>query len=262
MVGLSSEQVDRFIADGFVKLDNAFPRETADACASIIWRGLGLSPDSNGPWPQPVMRLNSPPALPFREAAASPRLAGALDQLIGVGRWAMPGQLGAIVARFPSTEKPNDDGWHLDASFPPPDDPNSMDYFQWRVNYLSHRRSMLLLFLFTDCGLDDAPTRVRVGSHLPMARQLKRHGEAGISLIDLAREGFASSDAYEVALAMGEAGTVWLLHPFTVHAAQAHHGTRPRFIAQPGLGFNAPVSLHRADGEYSPVEAPVRRAFA
>jgi len=55
---------------------------------------------------------------------------------------------------------------------------------------------------------------------------------------------------------------VWLLHPFTVHAAQAHHGTRPRFIAQPGLGFNAPLSLDRADGDYSPVEAAVRRAFA
>ena len=111
MVGLSSEQVDRFIADGFVKLDNAFPRETADACASIIWRGLGLSPDHTGPWPQPVMRLTAPPAAPFREAAASSRLGGALDQLVGPGRWTMPGQLGAIVARFPSAEKPNDDGY-------------------------------------------------------------------------------------------------------------------------------------------------------
>ena len=262
MVSLSPEQVERFVADGFVKLDNAFPRETANACASIIWRGLGLSPDQTQAWPQPVMRLNAPPAPPFREAAASPRLAGALDQLVGAGRWTMPGQLGAIVARFPSAQTPNDDGWHIDASFPPPDDPESMDYFQWRVNYVSHQRSMLMLFLFTDCGPDDAPTRVRVGSHLPMARQLKRHGEAGISLIDLAREGFASSDGCEVALATGAAGTVWLLHPFTVHAAQAHHGTRPRFIAQPGLGFSEPLSLERANGDYSPVEAAVRLALA
>ncbi len=261
-MSLSPEQVEHFIADGFVKLDNAFPRETANACADIIWRGLGLSPDHKGPWPQSVMRLSAPPALPFREAAASQRLAGALDQLVGAGRWTMPGQLGAIVARFPSAEKPNDDGWHLDASFPPPEDPNSIDYFQWRVNYVSHQRSMLMLFLFTDCGPDDAPTRVRVGSHLPMARQLKRHGEAGISLIDLAREGFASSDACDVALATGEAGTVWLLHPFTVHAAQAHHGTRPRFIAQPGLGFSEPLSLARTDSAYSPVEIAVRHALA
>ena len=95
-----------------------------------------------------------------------------------------------------------------------------------------------------------------------MARQLKRHGEAGISLIDLAREGFASSDACEVVSATGEAGTVWLLHPFTVHAAQAHHGTRPRFIAQPGLGFSEPLSLARTDSAYSPVEIAVRHALA
>jgi len=55
---------------------------------------------------------------------------------------------------------------------------------------------------------------------------------------------------------------VWLLHPFTVHAAQAHHGTQPRFIAQPGLGFSEPLSLERADGDYSPVEAAVRLALA
>jgi hypothetical protein len=261
-VSLSADQIDRFIADGIVKLDNAFPRETAKVCADIIWRGLGLSPDQRGPWPQPVMRINAPPAAPFREAAASPGIAAALDQLVGAERWTMPAQLGAIVARFPHTEQPNDDGWHLDASFPPPDDPSSLDYFQWRVNYVSRSRSMLMLFLFTDCGPDDAPTRVRVGSHLPMARQLKRHGETGISLIDLAHEGFESSAACDVALATGEAGTVWMLHPFTVHAAQAHRGTRPRFIAQPGLGFREPLSLDRADGGYSPVEEAVRRAFA
>jgi hypothetical protein len=47
-----------------------------------------------------------------------------------------------------------------------------------------------------------------------------------------------------------------------VHAAQAHHGTRPRFIAQPGLGFSEPLTLARADGAYSPVENAVRRALS
>lgn len=30
-------------------------------------------------------------------------------------------------------------------------------------------------------------------------------------------------------------GTVYLCHPFLVHAAQPHRGTEPRFIAQPSL---------------------------
>jgi len=258
---LSRDQIEQFIHDGFVKLEDAFSRETAEGCCDIIWRGLGLAPGNLEHWTQPVLRLTAPSLPPFQEAAASPRLAAALDQLVGRGRWTMPGQLGAIVARFPSTEKPWDDGWHVDASFPPPHDPSSLDYIQWRVNYLSRWRSMLMLFLFTDCGPDDAPTRIRIGSHLPMARQLRRHGEAGISLADLASEGFDSSADCEVALATGEAGTVWLLHPFMVHAAQAHHGTAPRFIAQPGLGFSEPLSLERPDGAYSPVEQGVRIAL-
>ena len=259
---LSPAQIDAFVSDGFVKLEGAFPRATAEACSNIIWRALGLSPDQPEQWTQPVMRIMAPPLPPFQDAAASLRLASALDQLAGAGRWTMPGALGAIVARFPTTEKPWDDGWHIDASFPPPGDPDSQDYFQWRVNYLSRSRSMLMLFLFTDCGPDDAPTRVRIGSHMPMTRQLAKHGEAGASLAELAKEGFGSSADCEIALATGEAGTVWLLHPFTVHAAQAHHGKRPRFIAQPGLGFSEPAQLDRADGAYSPIEQAMRMALA
>lgn len=37
------------------------------------------------------------------------------------------------------------------------------------------------------------------------------------------------------ALATGEAGTVYLCHPFLVQAAQRHQGTTPRFMAQPPL---------------------------
>jgi hypothetical protein len=114
------------------------------------------------------------------------------------------------------------------------------------------------VFLFSDCDPDDAPTRVRVGSHLPMTRQLEKYGEAGVSITDLAKEGFESSADCEIALATGEAGAVWLLHPFTVHAAQAHRGTRARFLAQPGLGFTEQARLERADGDYSPIEQAMR----
>ena len=256
---LSSSQIEAFIETGALKLENAFARETADACSDIIWRALGLSRDQPESWTQPVLRVTAPPLPPFREAAASLRLAAALDQLVGINRWTMPGALGAIVARFPAAEKPGDDGWHIDASYPPNDDPQSQDYFQWRVNHHSQGRSMLMLFLFTDCGEDDAPTRVRLGSHMPMARQLAAHGYAGISLADLAQEGFASSDHCEIGLATGAAATVWLLHPFTVHAAQAHRGEHVRFMAQPGLGWSEGPDI--AQGP-SPVERAIRSATA
>ena len=37
-----------------------------------------------------------------------------------------------------------------------------------------------MLFLFSDVGEDDAPTRIRVGSHLQIARELAPAGESGL----------------------------------------------------------------------------------
>ena len=56
-----------------------------------------------------------------------------------------------------------------------------------------------------------------------------------MSLQELAADGFASTEHCEEVLATGSAGTVYLCHPFIVHSAQSHRGTRPRFMAQPPL---------------------------
>ena len=111
-----------------------------------------------------------------------------------------------------------------------------------------------MLFLFSDVGPDDAPTRLRAGSHHDIARQLAPAGEEGLTLRELAADGFASSAGREEVLALGEAGTVYLCHPFIVHSAQMHRGSTPRFMAQPPLLPREPICLHRSDGVYSPVE--------
>src|SRR5690606_16236961 len=111
-------------------------------------------------------------------------------------------------------------------------------------------------------GEDDAPTRIRVGSHLDIARTLAPAGEAGLSLRELLAAGaFPGPDRNEV-LATGEAGTVYLCHPFLVHAAQPHRGTRPRFMAQPPLQPAEPLQLEREDGDYAPVERAIRMALS
>lgn len=129
----------------------------------------------------------------------------------------------------------------------------------WRVNVYSRGRALLMLFLFSDVGPDDAPTRIRVGSHLEMARLLAPAGEEGRSLGDLATDGFAETSHCDEVLATGDAGTVYLCHPFLVHAAQPHRGTRPRFMAQPPLLPAAGrLELTRPDGDYAPVETAIR----
>ena len=64
-----------------------------------------------------------------------------------------------------------------------------------------------------------------------------------------------------MALATGAAGTVYLCHPFLVHAAQKHRGTAVKFMSQPPLGLRDLVDIDRADAELSPVERAVRIAL-
>ncbi len=168
--------------------------------------------------------------------------------------------LGTFPIRFPSPDDPGDAGWHIDTSFPP-ENGAATDYLNWHVNVTSTGRALLMLFLFSDVGDDGAPTRIRVGSHLDMARMLAPAGEKGLSLRELAGNGFAETASRPEVLATGEAGTVYLCHPFLVQAAQPHRGVRPRFLAQPPLLPNEPFLLEREDGAYSPVEQAIRMAF-
>jgi hypothetical protein len=63
------------------------------------------------------------------------------------------------------------------------------------------------------------------------------------------------------ALATGEAGTVYLCHPFLVHSAQPHRGTTPRFMAQPPLHLAEPFRLEREDSGDSPVELAIKQGL-
>lgn len=245
-MALTQTQIDSFIADGFVRLDAAFPRAVAEAARAILWRDTGFNPDDPSTWTAPVVRLGNYADPPFREAANTPALIAAYDALVGPGRWLPCGSLGTFPIRFPSAEPPGDEGWHVDASFP---GANAQSYFDWRVNYRSRGRALLMLFLFSDVEEADAPTRIRVGSHRDVARLLQPAGEAGMSFMELGAALAGLSNRPE-ALATGPAGTVYLCHPFLAHTAQPVRGTRPRFMAQPPL---LPAGEFSLDGP-SPVE--------
>lgn len=254
--GLEPAQIEQFIVDGFVRVDDAYPRALAEAAQVILWRATGCNPDDPATWTRPVIRLGMFTEPPFVEAANTARLHAAYDQLVGRGRWRRPAAMGTFPVRFPSPADPGDAGWHIDMSF----GTEAPDFFSWRANIRSRGRSLLMLFLFSDVSEDDAPTRIRVGSHIDIARQLAPAGEAGLTLREIAADGFASSAHRPVVTATGPAGTVYLCHPFLVHGAQPHRGLRPRFLAQPPL---LPVEPDdRQSGESSPVEIATARAVA
>jgi hypothetical protein len=85
----------------------------------------------------------------------------------------------------------------------------------------------------------------------------------------LAKAAVPASEHRRVAYATGRAGDVYLCHPFLVHAAQPHRGTRPRFMAQPplmppgapGEGTVGDPLAGAADGGGPPVLEAIRRGL-
>jgi hypothetical protein len=252
-VGLNAKHVQAFIDDGFVKIDAAFSADLAKQCRDVLWAEIGLSADHPENWTQPVVRVAFKASPPFVNAANTPQLHRAYDQLVGEGRWLSPKGLGSFPIRFPSAESPGDDGWHVDVSF----GTEAPDFMEWRANVKSSGSALLMLFMLSDVGPDDAPTRIRKGSHLTIARELLPYGDTGATLRQLSADGYASTRDCEVAFATGAAGSVYLCHPFLVHAAQPHRGQRPRFMAQPPL---LPKNEFDPAVAPSPVQIAIRQA--
>ncbi|MDR6806619.1 hypothetical protein J2Y45_003811 [Dyadobacter sp. BE34] len=250
---LNTQQINQFITQGYIRLDHAFSAEIAAQARDILWNDLGVDRNNPATWTKPVIRLGMYQQEPFIASANTPVLHAAFDQLVGAGKWLPCRSMGTFPVRFPSNEDPGDAGWHVDASFPGPDPGN---FLGWRVNIHSKGRGLLMLFLYSDVGEHDAPTRIRIGSHADVARVLAPEGGAGLSFMELAGK-LDAMPQREVVWATGKAGTVYLCHPFIVHAAQAHHGTAPKFMAQPPLLLREDLSVDGA----SPVERAIRGAL-
>ncbi|KQR96123.1 hypothetical protein ASG12_18060 [Williamsia sp. Leaf354] len=254
---LSERELETFARDGYVAIRGAVDRETIDDCRAQLWDLLDESPDDPTTWTEPVRRVDSPMTPSFAAAARASALTEAYDQLVGQGRWMQRIELGNVAVRFPTGTDAGDTGWHIDASYLPP---GASRYF---VNVSSRDRGLLMLFLLSDVGDDDAPTRIRAGSHRDIPSVLAPFGETGLDMFDIVDQldAIGSRDTSErpEVLATGAAGDVFLCHPFLVHAAQRHRGTRPRFLSQPGLMLTEQFDL---DHPRSPVERTIAAALA
>jgi len=250
MVGLTDVEIEQFVELGYARVEEAIPRNLAEECRETVLQQMGVP--ETGPWPQPVVRCLAESDAIHR-AANSPALLAAVGQLLAGEPWDPRQDLGIFVARCPSDVDPGDAGWHIDASF---EGPETDSLLSWYVNYQSKGRGLLLLCLLSDVGDDDAPTRVRAGSHHQVPGRLREFGDQGVL-------GAPVGDIEgPVHLATGRAGDVYLCHPFLVHAASwPHRGTRPRLIAQPPISLHGPLRLDVRGPDLSPVSRPISDAL-
>jgi len=247
--------LDGFRRDGYLAVRGAFGSATAASCRERIWAALterGVRPGDRSSWP-PLVRIDDLDGAMFDVAGTSPALAAAYDELIGPGRWTRPVPAGhAIVVRFPTPEDERANaGYHIEGSYSGPGG-------YW-VNVRSRARGLLALILLTDVGPDDAPTRLVCGSHLYVPEFLAPHGETGVC---------ADADFWRpsvlcrpVVHATGQAGDVFLCHPFIVHTATwPHRGQGPRMIAQPAVHIHGGFALDGSDP--APVAQAIRAGLA
>ncbi|MBF6346663.1 phytanoyl-CoA dioxygenase family protein [Nocardia cyriacigeorgica] len=252
---LDDAQVADFIDNGFVRIRGAFPRELAEACRDILWRDIDPAARAG-----PAVGLGDYDQQPFLDAANTATLHAAFDTLVGRGRWEPRKTLGGFVIRFPGEEPALLDGWHVDVSYPG-EYSTPGDYLTWRANINSRDRALLMLFLFTDVGDDDAPTRLRVGSHHHVARLLEPEGDIGLDARTLAASADTATAHLPIAYATGRAGDVYLCHPFLVHAGQPNRGNTPRILGQPKLTPTRGLRLDGPAEDLAPVELAIRQAL-
>jgi hypothetical protein len=246
--------LDAFVREGLGAGRGAVGTDTVAAARELIWAALdgrGIRPDDPARWPPVAEGLDEIQNGPVAAACAAPALAAAYDELIGPGRWQAPsaGIGGSVVVRFPAEDRANA-GHHIEGSY---DAPPGAPGRHW-VNVRSRARGLLALILFTDVGRDDAPTRLLCGSHRDVPPFLAPYGEAGT---DADQEFWRPSTLCRtVAHATGQAGDVFLCHPFIVHTATwPHRGASPRMIAQPSIGAPGGFALDGSD------PSPVARAI-
>jgi hypothetical protein len=218
----------------------------------LIWDSLGgqgISRADRATWTRPLVRIACPEGEPFAAAAASAALTAAYDELIGAGRWTRRAGVGGTVpVRFPSEEYPGEVGYHIEGTW--------WGGAEYWTNLWSRGRGLLALFLFSDVGADDAPTRLIAGSHLFVPPVLAPAGEGGMPGGDVLARLQPSVLCRRAAEATGRAGDVYLCHPFIVHTATwPHRGTSPRMMAQPGVEVPGGFALDGSD------PSPVARAI-
>jgi len=296
---LTESDVEQFIERGYICFREAYPRKTALEAQDFLWDRIiekypeyGLKKSDPETW-KPVLEKDANgtfPTIHLREfynepifkACETNRLAGAIEDLIGEGRWALkhePHNWGwwpinfAVGAARPWTVPSA--GWHWDG--------------MGRKHFVhSPEQGLLVLPCFSDVASQGGGTLIATGSHKVVARYLTRFPEGqpnNVAINECASEhpwlaeltGHVESNGdrtrkflettideqgteLRVIETIAEAGDVMLAHPFMFHAASQNHSGMPRFMCNRAAPLTAPMDLDRADGAYSVLELSIRKA--
>jgi hypothetical protein len=285
---LAAADVEQFMELGWVKVEEAFSKPEALACQDFLWEKLkerGVEKDDRTTWNDAMMYVQESYRSPEFDKCNTQRLADAIEDLIGAGRWADLSVYGKdeVIATwgwwpvnfsFGSEQKWSIParGWHWDGI-----------HFRHYVD--SPEQGLLCLCLFSEIGTHGGGTLIAEGSHKVVARFLEKHPEGleaqpaidqlnlehpwlkelttaagdinndflGIGDIspELRMQKFMNwhtdEDGFQLRVTetTGSPGDVILCHPFLYHAASQNHSGVPRFMCNRTTPLKERMQLQR-----------------
>ncbi|WP_308637357.1 hypothetical protein [Paenibacillus silvisoli] len=294
---LTNQQIEHFMEKGWVKIEQAFPREEALKVQQFLWERLaehGVDKEDSSTWTKPVVRLGN-----YTDSVAdgcnTDKLTGAVEDLLGEGRWVEGSKKhnaiwGGFIINF-GPEVPG--GWHYDGS-----------HFRHYLD--SWQQGLLFVGLFSDVRPGGSGTLVAEGSHHIVAKLLAQHPQ-GLSLgeaiklcnqhpwlAELVSRQKPAADIYSneagaddkaakkahlakfmnttyhdpdgyslrVVETTGSPGDVVLCHPFLYHAPSDNDLGVPRFMCNRCTPTKEPMNFNRSNPQdYSVVERMIRQSL-
>jgi hypothetical protein len=247
---LAPRQIDEFIETGVTILRNAFAPDVAARCRDVVCRAAGVDAHAPSTWTQPLVHLQETYCDgPFRDVL-TPTISGAMDDLLGPGRYDARINYGWWPISFPGFEQPPwrapQTGWHVDGG-----------HFHHHLD--SRSQGLLPLFIFSDIQPGDGGTAYLPGSHVTTARVLHAAEPTGLDPVAVTEQAVAAADLSAAVEATGHPGDVLLLHPFMVHARSPNTGPRVRFICNPCVALHERIRVEPG-AERTPLERSIIRA--
>ena len=251
---LTDEDVAQFIRKGYVKIEKAFPKHVAKEWTDRCFERLGYDPADKSTWVEQRIHMGGDQFVDVKEFA--PRVYDAICDLVGgeerLGkpcRWSdhFIVNLGVRADEPWQPASPETPGWHKDG-----------DFFR---HFLDSPEQGLLVFVnWTDVVHLGGPTYIATDSVPVIAKYLAAHPEGVLpNAFDFPAR---IAECHEFEEATSEAGDVYLLHPFLLHAASQNPLRLIRIITNPPVHLNEPLQLDRENPEdYSPVELAVLAAL-
>ena len=251
---LSDIQVEHFLTHGYVRVQGCFSPGDVKEWLDLAYCRLGYDPTDPSTWI--AAWLHIPETRRIALETFAPRAWQAVDDLVGgVERiqntptcndgFVINFKLGADRRWEPPS--PHVPDWHLDNA-------------AFKQFLDSPENGLVMMPLYTDVLPRSGGTFLALDSLRHVARHLFASPEGVMPHDPRLVRLISHSETF--AEATGEAGDVYFLHPFLLHARSQNPSGRPRFIGVERIRLKEPMRFNRKPSEtYSLVERSVLRAL-